>query len=172
MTKTPEQIKNIVEGWIKTTNAKFEDITQSEKPKQPRLQWAYKIGKDLIVFMMEGRGDRFTIESPITFAPEHQKASSELSDKDFLKFLIYLLEPIYLADLNPIVLQENKIIKNISIQSYIDTDSPLEREKFFRICDKIAGFREITIKKVQVEFGVKGKLTDTKPSDSSETMYG
>jgi len=171
MTKTPEQIKDIVEGWIKITNAEFEDITQSEKSKQPRLQWAYKIGKDLIIFMMEGRDDRFTIESPIPFAPEHQKASSELSDKDFFKFLIYLLEPIYLADLVPIVLQENKTIKNVSIQSYIDTDSPLEREKFFRIWDKVLGIRQLTIKKVQIEFGVKGLMADTKSSSSSETMY-
>jgi len=171
MTKTFSQIKNIVEDWIKITNAKFEDITQSEKPKQPRLEWAFKINDNLIVFMMEGRTDRVAIESPIGFAPEHQKASSELADKDFLKFLINLLEPIYMADLNPIILQDKKTIKRISIQSFLDTES-LEREKFYRIWDKIAGLREITIKKVQIEFGVRGMMTDSVSSSSSETMYG
>lgn len=171
MTKTPEQIKNIVEDWIKTTNVKFEDITQSEKPKQPRLEWAYKINDQIVVFMMEGRTDRVVIESPIGFAEEHQKATSELSDKDFLKFLINLLESIYMAGLTPMVLQDNKKIKRISIQSYIDTES-LEREKFYRIWDKISGFREITVKKVQLEFGVKGMSAESTSSSSSETMYG
>ena len=171
MTKTPEQIKNIVEDWIKTTNAKFEDITQSEKAKQPRLEWVYKINNKIIVFMIEGRTDRVSIESPIVFAEEHQKATSELSDKDFLKFLINLLEPIYMAGLNPNILQDKKIIKSVLIQSYIDTES-LEREKFYRIWDKIVGFREVIIKKVQVEFGVKGLSTDSVPSSSSETIYG
>ena len=168
--KTPQQIKNMIEDWIKITNAKFEDITQSEKPKQPRLEWAFKISNNLIVFMIEGRSDRVAIESPIGFAEEHQKATSELADKDFLKFVINLIEPIYIAGLNPIIVQDKKMIKKISIQSYLDTEV-LEREKFYRIWDKIAGFREIIIKKVQVEFGVRGIVTDS-TSSSSETMYG
>jgi len=169
--KTSQQIKNIVEDWIKITNAKFEDITQSQKPKQPRLEWAFKISNNIFVFMMQGRSDRVAIESPIGFAKEHQKATSELADKDFLKFLIDLLEPIYMAGLNPIIVQDNKIIKNVSIQSFLDTEA-LEREKFYHIWDKIAGFREITIKKVQVKFGVKGMTTDSTSSSSSETIYG
>ncbi len=171
MTKTSSQIKNIVEEWLKITNANFEDITQSEKPKQPRLEWAYKINNIIIVYMMEGRTDRITIQTSIGFAAEHQKATSELSDKDFLKFLIYIYEPIYSAGLTPIPQQENKIIKQITIQSFLDTES-LEREKFFRIWDKISGFRELTIKKVQIEFGVKGKMMDSSTSESTETMYG
>jgi len=169
--KTFQQIKNIVEEWIKITNAQFEDITQSEKPKQPRLEWAYKIGKDIVVYMIEGRMDRITIETPISFAPEHQKASSELSDKDFLKFLINLLEPLYIAGFIPNVVQDQKTIKQVSIQSYMDTES-LEREKFYRIWDKIAGLRQMTIKKVQIEFGIKGRMIDSTPSSSSESMYG
>jgi len=169
MTKTFSQLKNIVEDWIKTTNAKFEDITQTEKPKQPRLEWAYKINNQIIVFMVEGREDRINIQTPIGFAPEHQKATSKLSDKDFIKFLIHLIEPLYMAGLNVNILQDNKIIKEVSIQSYLDTES-LEREKFYRIWDKIVGFREVIIKKVQVEFGVKGMSADSESSDSG-IMY-
>ena len=170
MTKTPLQIKNIVEDWIKTTGANYEDITQREKQKQPKLEWVYHINKKIIVYMIQGRADRISIESPISFAPEHQTATSELPDKDFIKFLIYILEPLYMAGLNPNILQDKKIIKNISIQSYVDTLS-LEREKFYRIWDKISGFREVIIKKVQVELGVKGMSTDTESSSSSGTMY-
>jgi len=169
--KTPQQIKNIIEEWIKITNAKFEDITQSEKPKQPRLEWIFKINNVMVAYMMEGRSDRITIESSIQFAEEHQKAVSELPDKKFLEFIIEITEPLISAEITPVFEQKQKQVKKISIQSYIDTEL-LEREKFYRIWDKISGFRELTIKKVQAKFGVKGMTTDSASSSSSDIIYG
>jgi len=170
MTKTSSQIKNIVEDWIKITNAKFQDITKEEKPKEPRLEWIFKVNNMMGVYMIDGRLDRVTFDLPINFAKEHQTATSKMADKEFLQFLIEIVEPLTVAGVNVKFQQNQKEIKQITLQNYIDTES-LEREKFFHIWDQLVGFREIIIKRVQEKFGIKGISTDTESSSSSGTMY-
>jgi len=146
------------------------DITDEEKKKQPRLKWIFKINNIIVVYMLEGRSDRVNIETPIQFATEHQKETGSMGDREFLQFTVDLMEPLAIAGITPIVLQNKKEIKQISLQSYIDTKL-LEREKFFQKWDQIAAFRQIIIKKVQAKFGV-GSIENSQDSSSSDnTMY-
>ena len=171
MTKTPVQVKNIIEEWIKITTAKFSDITQEEKPKQPRLEWIFKVNESMVVYMIDNRPDRVTLEIPINFALEHQKGTSKLSDKEFLEFLTSILEPLTIAGVSARFQQNEKEIKQINLQIYIDTES-LEREKFFLRWDKISAFREIVIKKVQARLGVSGMTGSSNYEGSQKGIYG
>jgi len=171
MTKTSSQIKNIVEDWIKITNAKFQDITREEKLREPRLEWIFKVNNMMGVYMIEGRSDRVTFDVPINFADEHKVATSKMADKEFLQFLIEIIEPLTVAGVNVKLQQNQKEVKQITLQNYIDTEL-LEREKFFRIWDQLVGFREIIVKKVQVKFGVKGISKDSDVSSSNKPFYG
>jgi len=171
MTRSFEQLRNIVEDWIKITNAQFMDITEEEKKKQPRLEWVFKINNVMIVYMIQGRLDRINLQSPIDFASEHRKETSALGDREFIQFLVGILEPLTIAGISTKFLQKNKEIQQISIQSYIDTEL-LQREKFFQKWDQIAAFRDIIIKKVQAKFGVKGMESSPDSSSSDKTIYG
>lgn len=171
MTKTPSQVKNIVEDWIKITNAKFQDITQEEKPKQPRLEWIFKVNEMMAMYMIDNRHDRVTFDVPINFAEEHQKATSKMADKDFLEFLTDILEPLTIAGISAKFQQNEKEIRQISLQIYVDTES-LEREKFFRRWDRIVAFREIIIKKVQTKLGVSGMTGSANYESSEKGIYG
>lgn len=170
MTKTPEQIKTMVEDWIKITNAKLEDITKDEQAKQPQFEWIYRINGMMAVYMFKNRLDRITFDIPINFASEHRKATSDLPDTEFLNFIINIVEPLAISDIAVRFKQNQKEIQSINLQAYVDTES-LEREKFYKIWDKISIFRDIIIKKVQAKFGVKG-MTDVSTTGSSGSIYG
>jgi len=167
MTKSFEQLRNMVEDWIKITDAKFVDITEEEKKKQPKLEWIFRINEILVIYMLTERLDRISIQTPINFAVEHQKQTATMGDKEFLQFSVDMFEPLAIAGITPHVLQNQKEIKQISLQSYIDTES-LEREKFFLRWDQITAFRQIIIKKVQAKFGV-GVMGDPNDLSSSDT---
>ncbi len=171
MTKTPEQIRTIIEGWIKITNAKLEDITKDEQAKQSQLEWIYRINGMMAVYMLKNRSDRITFDIPIHFATEHRKATSNLPDVEFLNFIINIVEPLAMSDIAVRFQQNQKEIQSINLQAYVDTES-LEREKFYKTWDKIRVFRDIIIKKFQAKFGVKG-LTDVSTTGSSSgSIYG
>jgi hypothetical protein len=172
MDRTFPQLKNIVEDWIKIVGLSFQDITEEEKPKNKQLEWILKISDIIFVFMVTGRIDRITIQSPIRFAEQHQNATSQLNDIEFLKFILAINEPLIIAGLTPIYEQNQKTIKAITIQSYLDTES-LQREQFYKEWDKIAGFYDIIIKKVQAKFGVTGlSTTSSNQSGTDKPFYG
>ena len=114
MTKTSSELKKIVEDWIKITNAKFQDITQEEKRKEPRLEWIFKVNNMMGVYMIDGRSDRVTFDLPINFAKEHQVATSKMADKEFLRFLIEIIEPLTVAGINVKLQLNQKDIKQIT----------------------------------------------------------
>lgn len=171
MNESAEQFKNTVEDWIKITKANYQDVIESEKAKEPRLSWIFSIDKKIFIYMMKERPDRINFDCPINLAEEHQTATSKLPDHEFLQFLIDITEPMLIVGLAPRYQQEEKRIKQITIGSYVDTGS-LEREKFYRVWDKISSFRELTIKKIQTKFGVKGKLNISSSGGSDNSIYG
>lgn len=168
MVKTPEQIKNIVEDWIKITGIKYEDITQ--KQNEPGLKWIFQVKPSLVIYMTK-RQDRVNIETQINFASEHQEATSNMSDKDFLEFINDISEHLLLADLQPVYKQNQKRIESMKIIVYMDVES-LSRGHFFKMWDKVTGFNKITVNKVQIKFGIKGNF-DLSSSDSTKAgPYG
>ena len=171
MNKSPQEIKQMIEQWVKITNAHFEDITTQEKPKQPRLEWIFKINNFMAVYMMEGRSDRVSFSAPINFAPIHQDALLNLSDKDFLEFLVAIIEPLAIAGITPQLIQNNKEIKQISLENYIDTET-LSRDKFFRIWDQLSTFKELVIKKVQLKLDPSSINNASNSFNSENQFYG
>lgn len=171
MSKTPDEIKKIIEEWIKITGVKYDDITLSQSPNQPNLEWALKFADFIIIYMIKGRPDRIVMDCPIGFAEEHRIATSQMEDIEFLKFANEINQLLLTADLSVNYDQDQKMIKQITIQSYIDTES-LMREKFYRMLDKIGGFKGVIVQKVQIKFGIKGQLTNLDQSSSKKHFYG
>ncbi|MCH6575228.1 MAG: DUF2299 family protein [Bacteroidetes bacterium] len=87
MTKTPEQLKNMVEDYIKTTTLKYEDRTKKSQKLDPRIQWQFVIAKFLTITKMSHRDDRIILNYGLKFSPEHQNASKNLSNEEWTDFV-------------------------------------------------------------------------------------
>jgi len=168
MVKTSDQVKNIVEEWLQVMSKPYENITATN----PNTSFGFKFG-DTIIYSLKNRPDRVTIETIIGFAKEHKEATAKLGDKEWQEFLVKIIEPLTIARLGVVLGQEQnnqKQINNLSIQGYVDTDS-MNRHDFFKEWDAVASFRQIVIKKIQIEFGVKGKMDNISNSSSDNTIY-
>lgn len=168
MVKTSEQIKNIIEDWIKITGIKYEDISQKQDGQS--LEWVFQVGPSMIIYMTK-RQDRINLETQINFAPEHQEATANMPDRDFLEFTNEINEHLLLAGLQPVYKQTQKRIEAMKIIGYVDVES-LSREHFFKIFDKVTGFNKITINKVQIKFGIKGNFDPFSSSSTKAGPYG
>ncbi len=165
--KTPGQIKNIVEDWIKITGREFKEVKQQQN--QEKLEWAILVKPTLIIYMTK-RQDRVILESQLNFAPEHQEASEKLSNKDYLEFTNSINEHLIIAELQPVYKQKEKRIEAMKITGYVDTES-LTRESFYKTWDKVHAFHYIVINKIQIKFGIKGNF-DPSSATTSVGPYG
>ncbi len=168
MVKTPDQVKNIVEEWLQVIGKPYENITSTNQ----HASFGFKFG-DTMFYSLKNRPDRVTIETIIGFAPEHKEATAKLEDKEFQELLVNLTEPVVMARLGVnIGLEQNKPkqINHIAIQGYVDTNS-MDRNDFFKEWDAVASFRQLIIKKIQIQFGVKGNIDNTSTSSSDNTIY-
>ncbi|GEM_PF-3959526 len=160
MMKTPDQIKNIVEDWIKITGIKYQEITHQEN--QDKLEWALHVKPTLIIYMTK-RKDRVILESQLNFASEHQESTENMSDKDFLEFTNNINEYLVIAGIQPVYKQKQKRIEAMKITGYVDIES-LTRDSFYKTWDKVSAFHQIVINKIQIKFGIKGTFN---PSSGS-----
>lgn len=168
MVKTPEQVKNIIEDWVQLIGKSYENVTSIN----PNASFGFKFG-DTLIYSLKTRPDRVTIETIIGFAPEHKEATAKLKDKEFQELIVKLIEPLAIARLGVNFGQDKnnpKQINHLGIQGYIDTDS-MDRNNFFKEWDAVANFRQIIIKKIQIEFGVKGKIDNISTPSSDDTIY-
>lgn len=171
MNKSSDQIRDIIVNWLEPIQIRFENVTEIEKQKNQQLDWIIKVADTLVIYMMKGRSDRINFDCPINFADEHQIAAGQLPDNEFTQFIIQINESLLMIDLTTKYVADKKRIKQISICSYIDTDS-LTREKFYKNIDRIAAAKDITIKKIQVKFGVTGILPSSSTNLSDKLFYG
>lgn len=61
MVKTSEEMKNLVEDYIKITNIKYEDQTEKVREKSKVVEWQFHIGANVIVSKNANRDDRIQV---------------------------------------------------------------------------------------------------------------
>jgi len=171
MEKTPDQIKGIIEDWFSKANLKFENTTDSLKPKIPKLEWALLLAKTIVIYMLNGRADRVNVENPITFAESHQDALEKFDKKNFLDFVNSLNETTIIAGISTIFSAEKQRISELKLTDYIDSDE-LTRGKLFHTIDRLAYMKAHLISKVQTKLDLESASFSATPNTSNKTMYG
>ena len=61
MTKTSEQMKELVEDFIKVTNINYEDQTEKIREKSNLIDWQFHVGTNVIVSKNANREDRIHV---------------------------------------------------------------------------------------------------------------
>ena len=76
MTKTSLEMKELVEGFIKITNVKYEDQTEKVKEKSNLVDWQFHVGTNVIVSKNTNREDRIHVNVNMRFPRRRFKITS------------------------------------------------------------------------------------------------
>jgi len=168
MVKTPDQLKNIVEEYIKTTKIKYQETTSQVQQQDPKIQWQFIIGKGLAITKHESRDDRITIQYGIGISPEHKDGFKKILENE-PEFINSLLEIAMLQDCSARLIAEGNETKGIGVSSYIDVEE-LNRPNFYKQWDRVNSLSNHLIRKIQIKINPKSKPTDT--GTSTQSPYG
>ncbi len=168
MTKTPDQLKNMVEDYIKITGVKYQDTTTLIQQKVPQIQWQFVIAPGLHVSKHESRDDRITFVYGIGIAPEHKEDFKKFLENE-PEFINSLFELSILQDCSARVVSEENQAKGIEISTYLDVDE-LNRPNFYKTWDRVNSLSNHLIRKIQMKINPKTKPTDT--GTSTQSPYG
>ena len=170
MVKTPDQLKNMVEEYIKTTGAKYEDRTIESQKIDPNIQWHFVAGVSINIQKLANRDDRINIDYAINLTPEHIEKAKQLGDEDWGSFLGALNEFILLKGLTYRYTMKDNVITGIIISGYVDVEE-LNRPNLFKVWDAVAGTGSYVLNKISVKLNMG--ITPTGVSNtSSPDMYG
>ena len=70
MAKTPQEMKDLVEEFIKVTNIKYEDQTEKIKEKSKIIDWQFHVGSNVIISKNANREDRVHVNVNMRFPPQ------------------------------------------------------------------------------------------------------
>jgi len=170
MVKSPEQLKNMTEEYIKITGAKYKETTDIIKEKNEDLDWQYVSAQSIHITMMKSRPDRVLIHDAIGFDETIQKGLNEIGTTD-PEFINSINELIMMKDCtHDYIKNKDGIITGINLKTYIDSEE-FDRPKFFRAWDKLIAIQIQLAKKIGLKLNPKQtKVTDTETADKS--MYG
>jgi len=165
MAKTPDQLKNMVEEYIKTTPVKYQESTSKIQQQDPKIQWQFIIGRGLHITKHESRDDRIAFHYGIGISPEHMDGFKKILENE-PEFLNDLFEIAILQDCSARLVTEGNEPKGIEISTYIDVEE-LNRPNFFKLWDRVNGLSNHLIRKIQIKINPKSQPTDTGTSTQS-----
>jgi len=168
MVKTPDQLKNIVEEYIKTTRIKYQETTSQVQQQDPKIQWHFIIGKGLAITKHESRDDRISFQYGIGISAEHKDGFKKILENE-PEFINSLFEIAMLQDCSARLISEGNETKGIGVSSYIDVEE-LNRPNFYKQWDRVNSLSNHLIRKIQIKINPKSKPTDT--GTSTQSPYG
>ncbi|MDH5697502.1 MAG: hypothetical protein OEY54_03130, partial [Nitrosopumilus sp.] len=73
MAKTSEQMKDLVEEYIKVTNINYEDQTKKIQEKSKIIDWQFHVGANVIISKNANRMDRIHVNVNMRFPSQDSK---------------------------------------------------------------------------------------------------
>jgi len=170
MVKSHDQIKNMVEDYIKITGVNYKDTTEKIKEKNPDTAWQFVVGKGLHITMMKKRPDRILLHIPSIYDEKDLEGVNQVlqSDPEFANSINEFI--ILRGCTNSWIKNKEGVITGFNVNIYIDSEN-FDRPKFFEEWDKLMITQGHVVKKIGIRFNPK----QTKPTDSDTTeksMYG
>lgn len=137
MTKTSQQMKELVEEYVNVTKVKFDDVTTQAKEKSSAIEWQLHIGQALYVTKLSSRTDRLQMTFALRLPSEH--VGKIITDSP--SFEKIAMDVNYLATVCGVFVQwiktEKKEIRGINLSTHID-EAILTRVNFHDKWDNLA----------------------------------
>ncbi len=169
MVKSPEQMKNMVEEYIKVAPLKYKDTTDQIKLKSPDVDWQFVAGQSIHITMMKARPDRVLLLDAIGFDEQISNGLKSLMQTE-PNFINSINELIMLKSCTRNFIKKDDLITGINLTTYIDSEA-LTRPKFFEEWDKLIALQNQIVRMIGSKLKTnQSNLTETDTTEKS--MYG
>ena len=136
MTKTSQEMKKLIEEFIKITNVKYEDQTEKIKEKSNLVDWQFHVGTNVIVSKNSNREDRVHVNVNMRFPPEDSKLLVS-KNPSFSKAVMEISEICAICNIGHQWIKNGETIAGLAIFSHIDEDN-LNRVSVHNVWDNVA----------------------------------
>ncbi|HEY5736101.1 MAG TPA: hypothetical protein VIS47_06045 [Nitrosopumilus sp.] len=170
MEKSSEEMKSLVEGFIKVTNINFEDQTEKVREKSKIIDWQFHVGANVIVSKNANRSDRIHINVNMRFPPQDSKLLV-MKNPSFSKAVMEISEICTICNAGHQWIKDGENIVGLAIFSHVD-EEVLDRVSFHNTWDNVARVSGHVQKILRSNFS--GLLAQNNTTDATidKSMYG
>ncbi len=136
MVKTSEEMKSLVEEFIKVTGIKYEDQTQKVREKSQLIEWQYHVGTNVIVSKNANRTDRIHLNVNMRFTTQDAKLLT-IGNPSFSKAVMETSEICTICNVGHQWIKDKENIVGLAIFAHVDEEI-LDRVTFHNTWDNVA----------------------------------
>ncbi len=169
MIKTSEQMKTLVEDFIKITNINYEDQTEKVREKSKIIEWQFRVGTNVIISKNENRTDRIHLNVNMRFPPEDSKLLI-IKNPSFSKAIMEISEICTTCGVGHQWIKSDKTIVGLAIFSHVD-EEVLDRVTFHSVWDNVARVSGHVQKILRTNFSSFSSQTNSSDETIGKSMY-
>ena len=169
MDKTSEQIKSMVEEYIKITNINFEDQTSKVREKSKIIEWQFRVGANVVVSKNVNRPDRIHLNVNMRFPPEDAKLLV-IKNPSFSKTIMEISEICTICGVGHQWIKDNYNVVGLAIFSHID-ERVLDRVTFHDTWDNISRVTSHVQKILRANFSGFTSQSNSLDETTEKSMY-
>ena len=170
MVKTSEQMKSLVEEFIKITNIDYEDQTEKVKEKSKIIEWQFRVGTNVIVSKNINRIDRIHLNVNMRFPPEDTKLLI-VKNPSFSKAIIEISEICTICGIGHQWIKDKEKMAGLAVFSHID-EQVLDRVKFHDVWDNLSRVTVHVQKILRSNFSGFVSQNNSSVETTEKSMYG
>ena len=170
MTKSSEEMKDLVEDFIKVTNIKYEDQTEKIREKSKIIDWQFHVGTNVIVSKNANRSDRNHINVNMRFPPQDSKLLV-MKNPSFSKAIMEISEICTTCNVGHQWIKDSENIAGLAIFSHVD-EQILDRVSFHNTWDNVARVSGHVQKILRSNFSGFTAQNNSIEETIDKTMYG
>ena len=170
MTKTSNEMKTIVEEYIKITNIEYKDQTDNVREKTKEIEWQFHVGKNVIISKNANRTDRIHLNVNMRFTPEDAKLLV-IKNPTFSKTVMEISAICTTCNVGHQWIKSKEGIAGLAIFSHVD-EYGLDRISFHNTWDNVARVSGHVQKILRSNFSGFSSQGNTSDDTVEKSMYG
>ncbi len=170
MAKTTEQMKFLVEDFIKITNINYEDQTEKIREKSKIVDWQFHVGTNVIVSKNTNREDRIHVNVNMRF-PSQDAKLLVMKNPSFSKAIMEISEICTTCKVGHQWIKNNEDVVGLAIFSHVDEED-LNRVAFHKVWDNVARVSGHVQKILRSNFSGFSAHTNSADQTIDKSMYG
>ncbi|NND86733.1 MAG: hypothetical protein HKM23_05325 [Nitrosopumilus sp.] len=170
MVKSSEEMKSLVEEFIKITNVKYEDQTDKVREKSKLIEWQFNLGTNVIVSKNANRQDRIHLNVNMRFPPNDAKLLV-IKNPSFSKAVMDISEICTITGVGHQWIKEKDDIVGLAIFSHVD-EQVLDRVSFHNTWDNVSRASGHVQKILRSNFSGFASAGNSGAETTDKSMYG